>query len=323
MPKLTGDTTSSRLQGIKSRVFLWHGMQVRCLHPYCPAGNGLPDWASVLALPELLLRPALQPAAAAWMDQHFGGPPTTPGTPRTFPPGVPKTVLVRLTQVCPCLFNQVDRTPSARGVVHFCELTLGARITAANVHQAFLIQHPSAPGFNPGPLREAASGGAVMEMLCSEVLESAGIPAMKPGQDLWPIWQMPGHVLMNEGRMQSLQALGDILIPCAPTNLVISVKSEAARERLLYSANSIEGIGFGFFKEPDEFWTASRMSLYKRMGFTAIYMPDATCAAVLQRVAADGHERHAVNINGSALYRPLSDFADDMVRVVGRSSALL
>jgi hypothetical protein len=64
---------------------------------------------------------------------------------------------------------------------------------------------------------------------------------------------MPGHILLNEGPMQSLQALGDILIPCAPTNLVISVKSEVARERLLYSANSIEGVGFGFFKEPEEF----------------------------------------------------------------------
>ena len=123
--------------------------------------------------------------------------------------------------------------------------------------------------------------------------------------------------------MQSLQALGDILIPCAPTNLVISVKSEAARERLLYSANSIEGIGFGFFKEPEEFWTSSRMSLYKRMGFTAIYMPDVTCAAVMARVAIDGNDRHAININGTALYRPLSSFAEDMTRVVGRSSALL
>lgn len=162
-----------------------------------------------------------------------------------------------------------------------------------------------------------------MELLCSEVLANAGIPAMGPGPEKWPVWKMPGHVLLNEGRMQSLQALGDVLIPCAPTNLVISVKSEVARERLLYSANSIEGIGFGFFKEPQEFWTASRMSLYKRMGFTAIYMPDDTFAQVMARVNADGNSHHAININGTALYRPLSAFGDDMNRVVGRSSALL
>jgi hypothetical protein len=109
-----------------------------------------------------------------------------------------------------------------------------------------------------------------MKFLCSEVLRSAGIPPMELDQQKWPIWQMPGHVLLNEGKMNALRAFGDILIPCAPTNLVISVKSEAARERPLYSSKAIEGIGFGFFKEPDEFWTESRMALYKRMGFSVI-----------------------------------------------------
>ena len=162
-----------------------------------------------------------------------------------------------------------------------------------------------------------------MEMLCSEVLSTAGIPAMPLDANRWPIWSMPGHILLNEGRMSSLQALGDLLIPCAPTNLVISVKSEVARERLLYSANSIEGIGFGFFKEPQEFWTDSRMALYKRMGFTAIYMPAETHTSVMKHVSAAGSARHAVNINGTDLYRPLTAFASDMLRVVGRSSALL
>lgn len=146
---------------------------------------------------------------------------------------------------------------------------------------------------------------------------------MPLGPDRWPIWNMPGHVLLNEGKMSSLQALGDLLIPCAPTNLVISVKSEVARERLLYSANSIEGIGFGFFKEPEEFWTDSRMALYKRMGFTAIYMPAETHQRVIDHVNAAGSGRHAININGTDLYRPLTIFADDMLRVIGRSSALL
>lgn len=146
---------------------------------------------------------------------------------------------------------------------------------------------------------------------------------MEVGSDRWPRWSMPGHILLNEGKMASLQALGDILVPCAPTNIVISVKSEVARERLLYSANSIEGVGFGFFKEPQEFWTDSRMSLYKRMGFTAIYMPDGTHEAVMSRVLDTGSARHAVNINGTDLYRPLTRFGDDMAHIVGRSSALL
>jgi len=225
---------------------------MQCLHPYCPAGGGAANWADALAIVELKLKPALQGDAAEWMDHHFGAGPTNPGIARTLPP-IPAAVIARLLRLCPCLFNQVDKAPTPRAVVHFCELTLGSPITSANVHDAFLVQHPSAPQFNPGPLRPCARGGTVMELLCSEVLASAGIPAMMRGSDGWPIWQMPGHELLNEGRMQSLQALGDILIPCAPTNLVISVKSEVARERLLYSANSIEGIGFGFFKEPQAF----------------------------------------------------------------------
>lgn len=143
---------------------------------------------------------------------------------------------------------------------------------------------------------------------------------MELDEDRWPIWTMPGHVLLNEGKMNSLRAFGDILIPCAPTNLVISVKSEAARERLLYSSNAIEGIGFGFFNEPSEFWTESRMALYKRMGFSVIYMPDETHTDVLNHVKDKEAEKHAVNINGTDLYRPLSIFGDDMRRIIGRSS---
>ncbi|MDQ3246223.1 MAG: hypothetical protein M3Q52_04905, partial [Pseudomonadota bacterium] len=119
-----------------------------------------------------------------------------------------------------------------------------------------------------------------MEMLFSEVLTDVGIPPMRliaDGPDRgWPIWSTPGHVLLNEGKMNDMRAFGDLLVPCAPTNLVISVKSEAARERLLYSSNAIEGIGFGFFNQPEEFWSVLRMKLYKRMGFSAIYLPSQT-----------------------------------------------
>lgn len=234
-----------------------------------------------------------------------------------------KSRLKALLLLCPCLYNQIDIAASPRAVVHFCEMTLGVPITAANVYSAFQIQHPKTRAFSVPLLKSAKDGGTVMEMLCSEVLTNESIPAMPLKADTWPEWHMPGHVLLNEGGMGALRAFGDILVPCAPTNLVISVKSEAARERLLYSANSIEGVGFGFFNQPSEFWTVSRMTLYKRMGFSAIYMPDATHAAIMSHLAAEGTTAHAVNINGSDLYRPLSVFGQDMRRVVGRSSTLL
>lgn len=229
-----------------------------------------------------------------------------------------------MLRLCPCLYNQVGAKPSSRAIVHFCEITIEDRIVSTNVNLAFKVQHPKLPPpFKYPPALKGGQGGTIMELLCSEVLTNEGIPEMQIGQDKWPNWQMPGHVLLNEGKMQALKAFGDIMIPCAPTNLVISVKSEAARERLLYSSNSIEGIGFGFFKYPGEFWTPSRMNLYKRMGFSAIYMPDETHAAVMARVTAKGVASHAVNINGTPLYRPHSVFGKDMLKVVGKSSLTL
>lgn len=294
---------------------------MRCFHPYCPATQHSLPWADVVEMPELKVQTRYKSALLTWLNQYLAAAPGSPPAAIATPPaGVPRAIIDRLLRLCPCLYNQINEPATSEATVHFCELTLGTPITSANVQQAFLVQHPRAPTFSPGPITPCRNGGDVMEMLCSEVLTAAGIPPMLPGRDGWPVWSMPGHVLLNRGAMSRLKALGDILVPCAPTNLVISVKSEAARERLLYSANSIEGIGFGFFNDASEFWTTRRMSLFKRMGFTAIYMPDDTHDAVQQHIADYGHSSHAVNINGTALYRPLSIFGSDMRRIVGKSS---
>jgi hypothetical protein len=279
-------------------------------------------WADVVDNPELGARISQKTTLKAILNSDFNVAPADPPVARAAPT-TSRALLRRLLTLCPCLYNQIDVRTTPRAVIHFCEMALKAPITSSNVHDAFLAQHPSAPRFNPSPIQSCTDGGTVMEMLCSEVLNSHGIPEMKLDTDDWPLWSMPGHVLLNQGRINALRALGDIMIPCAPTNLVISVKSEAARERLLYSANSIEGIGFGFFNQPSEFWTVSRMSLFKRMGFSAIYMPDNTHKQIMDHLKIEGTERHAVNINGSGLYRPLTLFGDDIRRVVGRSSMLL
>lgn len=189
----------------------------RCLHPHCPKGNGPTSWNEVLAHPEIKLQPAARAAALACLMADFGSAPANPPVPR-HPPPMAAAALGRLLNLCPCLFNQIDVAPTARAVVHFCELTLGQQVTAANVHDAFLLQHPGkGPPLDPEPLKPCKDGGKVMEMLCSEVLASAGIPAMDLNDGGWPEWTMPGHVLLNEGKMRSLQALGDLLVPCAPT----------------------------------------------------------------------------------------------------------
>jgi hypothetical protein len=62
------------------------------------------------------------------------------------------------------------------------------------------------------------------------------------------------------------------------------------------------------------------MLLFKRMGFSAIYLPDTTHAAIFAKLKEREHENFAVNLNGTLLYRPLSIFGSDMRRVAGRSS---
>ena len=279
---------------------------MRCLHPHCPMGDGAAAWANVVDNPLMNVAPDRRAALVAGLAAFgaLANPATIIPLPNML--GRQRRTLLAL---CPCLYNQVGVRSSSRAIVHFCEIALGARITSANVHDAFKVQHPGLPPpFVFAPAQVGQNGGTIMEMLCSEVLTNEQIPEMQLDADRWPIWTMPGHVLLNEGRMQSLKAFGDILIPCGPTNLVISVKSEAARERLLYSSNAIEGVGFGFFNNPSEFWTASRMNLYKRMGFSAIYMPDETHVAVMEHVLAAGVVSNAVNINGTPLYRSLSSF---------------
>jgi hypothetical protein len=291
---------------------------MQCYHPHCPTGNGAGSWEEVVDLPALkagkLEKLVLQPA----LKGDFG-PLASPAVAKPLPTSN-AALLIRLLRLCPCLFNQIERPASAEAIVHLCEISLGTNITAANVYAAFRVQYPKKETFKFPPLVGATTSGTIMEMFCSEVLQHEQIPRMSLNDEGWPIWQSPGHMLLNQGKMRELQALGDILIPCAPTNLLISVKTEAARERLLYSANSIEGIGFGFFKEPDEFWTKSRMLLFKRMGFSAIYLPDTTHKAIHDELAEREHQVFAVNLNGTQLYRPLTAFGADMRRVVGRSS---
>lgn len=115
-------------------------------------------------------------------------------------------LLKRLLRLCHRLYNQIDVSSSAASVVHFCEITLGGPITSANVHAAFLVQHLREPGFTVGPVRRRGTGGTVVELLGSATLASTGITAMPDGAYRWPVWQMSGHVLRNEGRSSGPQA---------------------------------------------------------------------------------------------------------------------
>ena len=287
---------------------------MRCLHPQCPRGEGAPSWDAVLDQIVPKANPIKRADALARLNQL--GSPGTGNLELDFI----ETIAAKLLSACPCLYTQAAKRCSGRAVVHLCEITLNEPISAANVEQAFAVQHPAAPRFVIAPLVPATEPGQISEALCSEILTNAGLPAMQLDDDGWPIWEMPGHLVLNQGKMRSVKAFGDILIPAAPTNLVVSVKTETAKERLLYSANAIEAVGFGFFNTAAEFWSISRLNLFKRMGFTAIYMPATTFEDLQKHLENEGQTHRAVNINGTALYRPISAFTDDMLRVAGRST---
>lgn len=290
---------------------------MRCLHPSCQVGGGLANWADVLNHPAVKVPPSSQPALLS----ALGACGILAGD-VAFPAAFTGSVYFkRLLEACPCLYAQIPVKISARGVVHLCEITLGTKIDSSNVDQAFDIQHPRTPrNYLWPPAMPGASGGEIMEALCSEVLENHDVPHMAKAADGWPSWSSCCHVSLNAGKMRPLKLYGDILVPCAPHNLLISVKSEKARERFVVSGNRLESVGFGFFDEPGEFWTSSRMNLLKRWGFSAIYMPATTLAAINARLNQNGTTSHAININGLPLYRPLSDFGPDIAKVAGKLS---
>ena len=280
-------------------------------------GDGLSDWGEVMEHPALKLRDVdrqeLEQGLQAIQD-NWESPHTLPTSNRA--------LLTRLLYLCPCLFTQIEKKVTPSAIVHLCEITMGERIDSNNIENAFDIQDPNNNHLNllHEPLVGGAGGGDIMENLCSEVLTNHGVPHMEIDPEGWPVWRSPGHVSLNAGKMCAVKLYGDILIPAAPTNILISVKTQAARERLMVSGNRIESIGFGFFNEPSEFWTKNRMNLYKRMGFTALYMLGSTRDSIMERLERENHRQYAVNVNGTPLYRPLSEFGPDMLRVAGKVS---
>jgi hypothetical protein len=294
---------------------------MKCLHPHCPMGQGAADWNEVLSKPGLISRTSERSRMLAEL-QKCGplGTGIATGVASAIE-AINKAAFSRLIEACPCLFSQLETKVTAKGVVHLCEVTLGNPIVSSNVHQAFKIQHPKIPSspFKFSPVQDGAGGGDIMEALCSEVLSNHGILHMEiDSVTNWPVWASDRHVSLNIGKMRDVKLYGDILIPAAPHNILISVKSEATRERLVVSGNRLDSIGFGFFNEASEFWTVSRMNLLKRWGFLAIYMPSQTLQEIHQHLVSKQLESHAININGRALYRDLSEFGDDISKIAGK-----
>jgi hypothetical protein len=143
--------------------------------------------------------------------------------------------------------------------------------------------------------------GTILEQLCRYGLEAgvAGTTAV--------VHRMP----------QQWKWVGDFSISGDPFNLVVSVKSFKARERLLASGSGSAlspTIGWGAFNDPAEF-TASRITSYAYRGFVAIYMPATT------RTGLTVEALNFTNINGRPFIRAHADLVSnihDAINALGR-----
>jgi hypothetical protein len=102
--------------------------------------------------------------------------------------------------------------------------------------------------------------------------------------------------------------LGDFVIQGYPLNIIVSVKSFKARERLLVSGTGsplVPAIGFGLFNDPAEFAPA-RLKAYLMRAFVAIYLPRPTYRRL--PIAS----RRMTNPNGRPLVRPAARLVRDL-----------
>lgn len=106
--------------------------------------------------------------------------------------------------------------------------------------------------------------------------------------------------------------MADFSILGHPFNLLISVKSFKAKERLLVSGSGnllSPTVGWGLFDDPNE-WTADRTKIYLFRSFIAIYLP----SALYQQLPQDTID--IKNINGKPFLRPVDNFMDDLENAI-------
>lgn len=131
--------------------------------------------------------------------------------------------------------------------------------------------------------------GTISERLCELALVSTVPSTFKRISDEWN-W------------------MADFSILGHPFNLLVSVKSFKAKERLLVSGsgnNLSPTVGWGLFNDRDE-WTPDRTKIYLFRSFIAIYMPSTLYSSVSRTSKAIN------NINAKPFLRKIDDFMVDI-----------
>jgi hypothetical protein len=171
----------------------------------------------------------------------------------------------------------------------FAALGIGLDDTAESKYARLeeIIHHLQ--GVDSGESIDKAVTGNISERLCELALKAA----------------MNGRY---DRMSQDWHWLADFSLQGNPFNVLVSVKSFKARERLIASgARSLltPTVGWGVFDDPTE-WNEGRVRSYIFSGFSAIYMPRSTLEATSDRA------REVVNANGNPLLRQMGAFLTDI-----------
>lgn len=110
--------------------------------------------------------------------------------------------------------------------------------------------------------------------------------------------------------------MADFSVYGHPFNLLISVKSFKAKERLLVSGsgnNLSPTIGWGLFDDPAE-WSLDRVKRYLFRSFIAIYMPTSLFNQLNANVISIN------NINGKPFIREINTFVIDLQNAINNNA---
>jgi hypothetical protein len=112
--------------------------------------------------------------------------------------------------------------------------------------------------------------------------------------------------------------VGDFYIEGTPFNIIISVKSFKAKERLMASGSGnilSPTVGFGLFDDPGEF-NEERVRRYPFRAFLAIYVPQALYDQLESNV------QNLTNMNGKAFIRSINFLREDIKEALGQGEKI-
>ena len=149
---------------------------------------------------------------------------------------------------------------------------------------------PVLDSFNKEEVFSVSTTGTISERICGWALDAA----------------LPDGYFRNTSNEDKW--LGDYIMLGAPFNVVISVKSYKAKERLLVSGSGsllVPTIGWGLFDDPTEF-KLERLKNYLYRGFIAIYMPKSTLKLL------DSNSKKLENTHKEIFIRPIESLISDI-----------